>query len=164
MTWQVPVGLRIIMRATIGCVLVLLFSLQAHAHAQDSSWRIEILWGARQLKLLKDGAVVGSYPIATGPRLQRLRHAKIINKAENPPWRDYDGTFYAGGSRDNPLGSRWMGLSIRGPRGRWRGIHGTNDERIIGTRRTHGCFRMRNRDIEFLYRLVPIGTEVVIYE
>jgi lipoprotein-anchoring transpeptidase ErfK/SrfK len=43
-------------------------------------------------------------------------------------------------------------------------IHGTNDEQSIGRPASHGCVRMRNRDVIELYDLVPEGTPVWISE
>lgn len=43
-------------------------------------------------------------------------------------------------------------------------IHGTSDEGNIGTPASIGCIRMRNDDIVELYRLVDIGSEVMIEE
>lgn len=43
-------------------------------------------------------------------------------------------------------------------------IHGTNDEDKIGTPASIGCIRMRNEDIVNLYRMVDIGSEVLIEE
>ena len=42
------------------------------------------------------------------------------------------------------------------------GIHGTNQPRLIPGRPSHGCIRLRNRDILRLGRLMPIGTPVRI--
>jgi hypothetical protein len=42
------------------------------------------------------------------------------------------------------------------------GIHGTNQPGLIPGRPSHGCVRMRNRDIGRLVRLMPIGTPVRI--
>jgi L,D-transpeptidase ErfK/SrfK len=41
------------------------------------------------------------------------------------------------------------------------GIHGTNQEWVIGTRASHGCIRMYNRDVLELFPQVPVGTPVV---
>lgn len=41
-------------------------------------------------------------------------------------------------------------------------IHGTPEERKIGTPASYGCIRMRSRDIVDLYRLVQRGTPVAI--
>jgi lipoprotein-anchoring transpeptidase ErfK/SrfK len=43
-------------------------------------------------------------------------------------------------------------------------IHGTSDENKIGTPASIGCIRMLNEDVIELYRLVKIGTEVLIEE
>jgi len=43
------------------------------------------------------------------------------------------------------------------------GIHGTDEPLSIGTAASHGCVRLRNEDIETLFRIVPIGTVVYIY-
>jgi lipoprotein-anchoring transpeptidase ErfK/SrfK len=41
-------------------------------------------------------------------------------------------------------------------------IHGTNHEAEIGRPASHGCIRMRSKDIAELFDRVPPGTEVVI--
>ena len=40
-------------------------------------------------------------------------------------------------------------------------IHGTNEEWVIGTRASHGCIRMYNKDVLELFPQVPLGTPVV---
>jgi lipoprotein-anchoring transpeptidase ErfK/SrfK len=42
-------------------------------------------------------------------------------------------------------------------------FHGTPYEESIGTAATHGCLRLRDEDIAWLYDQVPIGTRVYIY-
>ena len=42
------------------------------------------------------------------------------------------------------------------------GLHGTNEPNLIPGRPSHGCIRLRNRDIVRLYRLAPTGTPVDI--
>ncbi len=37
-------------------------------------------------------------------------------------------------------------------------IHGTNTSFGIGLRVSHGCVRLRNDDIEYLFKQVPVGT------
>jgi lipoprotein-anchoring transpeptidase ErfK/SrfK len=41
-------------------------------------------------------------------------------------------------------------------------IHGTPDEEPMGVPRSHGCIRMRNKDVIELFDWVPAGTSVVI--
>lgn len=43
-------------------------------------------------------------------------------------------------------------------------LHGTGDDQPMGVARSHGCVRMRNRDIVELFELVPAGTVVEIVE
>ena len=43
------------------------------------------------------------------------------------------------------------------------GIHGTDAPTSIGRGASHGCVRVRNEDIETLFRIVPLGTPVYIY-
>ena len=59
------------------------------------------------------------------------------------------------------LGTRWMEFKkLKG--GGMYGIHGTNEPHLIGLAVSHGCVRMRNRDVEELFELVPPGTKVTI--
>ena len=57
------------------------------------------------------------------------------------------------------LGTRWMGFDITG-----YGIHGTTEPDKIGQQVTAGCVRMRNEEVEELYTLIPVGTEVTIQD
>jgi len=41
-------------------------------------------------------------------------------------------------------------------------IHGTPDSEPMGKPLSHGCIRMRNREIMALFDCVPVGTEVMI--
>jgi hypothetical protein len=42
-------------------------------------------------------------------------------------------------------------------------LHGTNVPNTIGRSVSHGCVRLRNEDIETLYRMIPVGAPVYIY-
>jgi hypothetical protein len=42
-------------------------------------------------------------------------------------------------------------------------LHGTPDKESIGFAATHGCVRLRDDDIEWLYTYVPVGTRVYIF-
>jgi lipoprotein-anchoring transpeptidase ErfK/SrfK len=71
--------------------------------------------------------------------------------------------------RGNPLyGTRALGTSAYSnvltdwPGGGIVGLHGTSQPGLIPGRPSHGCVRLRNRDIERLYRLAPVGTPVLI--
>ena len=55
---------------------------------------------------------------------------------------------------DNPMGL--FALYI----GNMYALHGTNAQFGIGLRVSHGCVRLRNEDIEHLFKQVPVGTRV----
>jgi lipoprotein-anchoring transpeptidase ErfK/SrfK len=42
-------------------------------------------------------------------------------------------------------------------------IHGTPFQKSIGTSATHGCVRMTDEDIEWMYHNVPVGAKVYLY-
>lgn len=109
--------------------------------------------------LTSDGAIVKVYKVATGENnCTPIGTFKIINKIKDPVWYT-EGAIVPAESPDNILGSRWMGLSIKG-----YGIHGTVDSDSIGKQTTSGCVRMLKKDAEELYTIVPSGTEVTIVD
>jgi hypothetical protein len=74
--------------------------------------------------------------------------------------------FRVGGS---PLyGARAMGTAAYSrtltdwPGGGIVGLHGTSEPGLIPGRPSHGCIRLRNRDIKRLYALTPVGTPLLI--
>lgn len=83
---------------------------------------------------------------------------KIVNKLVNPTWFK-TGAVIPPGSQENILGSRWMGFDLAG-----YGIHGTTEPQNLGKQVTQGCVRMANPDVEELYILLPVGTEVTIID
>lgn len=111
----------------------------------------------RKLALLQDGQAVRMFPIAVGAGDTPSPAGEfiIINHAQNPTYR-HEGKVIEPG-RDNPLGTRWLGLSLKG-----YGIHGTNVQSSVGKAVSHGCFRMRKKDVEELYQLVQVGDPVII--
>jgi hypothetical protein len=71
----------------------------------------------------------------------------------------YASPFYGpiafGTSARSPVVTDW-------PDGGFVGIHGTDRPWLIPGRVSHGCIRMRNRDILNLARLMPVGTPVIV--
>lgn len=57
----------------------------------------------------------------------------------------------------NPVGSRWIGLSLPG-----YGIHGTPRPNTVGRPESRGCFRLTNWNAEKLFELVRPGMQVEI--
>jgi len=75
----------------------------------------------------------------------------------------FDNTLYI-----PPMGSK--NRKVDGELGKYRLIlgdgyllHGTPFKESIGLAATHGCVRLRDEDIEWLYEHVPVGTKVYIY-
>lgn len=42
-------------------------------------------------------------------------------------------------------------------------LHGTTDKRSIGTDSTHGCIRLLDADLEWLYQRIPVGARVFVF-
>lgn len=117
--------------------------------------RIVVSIPHRKLALLENGKVVKIYRVAVGAKVSPSPQGEftIVHRIPEP-------TYYAPGviippGADNPLGPRWIGLSAKG-----FGIHGTNQPNSIGRKLSHGCIRMRNRDVEDLFERVRLGDVV----
>jgi len=104
-----------------------------------------------RLALIENNRLVRVYAVAVGADVSPspVGSFRIVNRLTNPTYYRRGKVIPAGAS--NPLGTRWMGLDIKG-----FGIHGTDEPASIGHRRSHGCIRMLNRDVEELFeRLRP---------
>jgi hypothetical protein len=88
-------------------------------------------------------------------------------------WPTPNGDFYVrdrlmGFPKGSIYGAMAFGLNARSavltdwPGGGFVGIHGTNQPYLLPGRVSHGCIRMRDRDILRLARLMPVGTPVTI--
>lgn len=107
----------------------------------------------------KDEEIIKIYVVATGVNSSTpVGNFKIVNKLTHPTWFKA-GAVVAPGSPQNILGSRWLGLDLPG-----YGIHGTTEPQSLGKQITQGCVRMSNPDVEELYTIVPVGTEVTIVD
>ena len=111
------------------------------------------------LLLKSDEEIFKTYIVSTGKNnCTPVGTFKIINKLPNPTW------FKAGAivppeAAENVLGTRWMGFDLAG-----YGIHGTTDPKGLGKQVTQGCVRLSNSDVQELYSIVPVGTEVTVIE
>jgi hypothetical protein len=117
--------------------------------------RIVISLPDHKLILLEGERVVRVFDIAVGKTSTPSPQGdfQIANRVHNPTW--FGPHVVVAPGKANPLGTRWMGLSVAG-----YGIHGTNVPSSIGKSASHGCIRMRNRDVEELFELVSVGTPV----
>lgn len=119
-----------------------------------------------RLRLFKSLKLSKTYRVAVGAEGYDTpaRLYSVTTRQVNPPWsapnRPWAGIFAGrtvpGGSAENPLKARWIGLADG------IGIHGTGDPGSIGSRASHGCIRMTVPDVVDLYPRVPMGTPVLI--
>ncbi len=124
----------------------------------ENSVMIRILRDSKVMQVVSGNQVIKSYPIAVGKKEKPtpIGDFTVINKLENPVWYP-TGKEPVPSGKNNPLGSRWLGLSIKG-----YGIHGTNQPASIGKAASGGCIRMKDKDLKELFGIISIGTSVSI--
>ena len=125
---------------------------------------IVIRRGSNKLTLYNGEKVVRQFGVATGQAVYPtpLGKFQIVVKWRNPWWYPPASPWAAGDKPippgpGNPLGTRWMGLSVPGV-----GIHGTPEDGSIGYSLSHGCIRMHIPQAEWLFNHVSVGTPVYI--
>ncbi len=134
----------------------------AEAIAQEKTGRparrIVVSLPDHKLAVLEDDRVLKVYDTAVGAPVtpSPTGDFTIVTRVSHPTWYTKGRTVPPGAA--NPLGTRWLGLSAKG-----YGIHGTNRPSSIGHDASHGCIRMRNRDVEELFEMVSVGDTVEMY-
>lgn len=115
---------------------------------------------SQNILLLKNNEeIIKTYIVSTGKNnCTPVGTFKIVNKLPNPTWFKA-GAVVSPQSADNVLGTRWMGFDLAG-----YGIHGTVEPKELGKQVTQGCVRLSNADVEELYSIIPLGTEVTVIE
>ncbi len=133
-------------------------------------WRIAVNKGLRELTLERlrgdTWSEFAKFPVGLG-RLNSTPDAQFVisTRLRHPDWYTSDGRIYRYGDPENQLGDYFLKLAMTGDPEKpllGYGIHGTADENSVGKNWSNGCVRMRNRDVEILYYLVPSGTPVKI--
>lgn len=111
------------------------------------------------LILKSNDQILKTYQVSTGKdNSTPLGSFKVMAKLVNPTWYS-SGAVVGPDDLENILGSRWIGISKPG-----YGIHGTTQPETIGMHVTAGCIRMTNEDVEELYSIIPLDTEVTIVD
>jgi len=134
-------------------------NIKARGKLKISKAKYKILVDKSQniLTLLSDDDIIKVYRVSTGENnCTPVGNFKIVNKIIDPVWYT-EKAMVPAESPDNVLGSRWIGFNLPG-----YGIHGTVSPEKIGQQATKGCVRMINAEVEELYKIIPIGTEVTI--
>jgi len=158
----------------------------ASCAAPDTQHHIVISTRDQKLAVLDRGTLMATYPVSTSKfglgdslrssrtPLGQLQIAKKIGDNAPPGTvfkdRIRTGEIVAPNSpgRD-PIVTRILWLRGREAQnanafGRYIYIHGTPEERLIGTPASYGCIRMRSSDIVQLYNIVGVGAAVTIVE
>ena len=112
--------------------------------------------GRLRATLLRDGHPVFSAPVGAGqPQYPTPRGEFYIRDELTGYASPFYGPVAFGTSARSAVLTEW-------PDGGFVGIHGTNEPGLIPGRVSHGCIRLRNRDILRLARLMPVGTPLTI--
>ena len=149
--------------------------------AQRSGTLVTIDVSTNQVFLFRDGELIRSSKAATGSdkilrkgsrvwwfRTPRGLHT-VKRKVVDPVWTKPDWAFIEEGKKvpppDSPLRKE------RGTMGKYAldlgdrvMIHGTNDPKSIGRRVSHGCIRLPHSMLKLLWKEVPVGTPVYIFD
>ncbi len=165
-------------------LLALLIAALLAGCARDRAHVAIISIPDQQMLLLKKGTPIARYPVSTskfglgdipGSKATPLGSMEIVSKfGKGAPV----GTVFKSRRRTgeivgidspgrDPIVTRilWLkGLEHRNERayGRHIYIHGTPEERSIGTPASYGCVRMRSRDVVSLFDTIGVGARVEI--
>lgn len=108
--------------------------------------QIHLSESTHTLRLLSGSHVIRTYPVGIGKNgMTPEGYFTILQKINHPR------------GHDNIYGTRGMVFQNSG-----YAIHGTNHPESVGTSVSLGCIRMFNADVEELYSLVSLGTEVIL--
>jgi L,D-transpeptidase ErfK/SrfK len=97
-----------------------------------------------------------------------LGEHQVQRKVKNPVWVKPDWAFIEEGYKPPPKTSdaRYDDFSL-GDYALYLGdgylIHGTVFQTLLGRRVTHGCVRLGDADLEYVYKTVPLGARVYIF-
>ena len=128
--------------------------------AEDTSLTVDL--SDRTVYLYRDRKLMASYRVAVGqPGWETpVGSFRIRQMVKNPVWQHpiTDEIFPPGDV--NPLGVRWIGFAAE--EHMKLVFHGTTGESSIGQAVSHGCLRMKNRDVTALFSQVSLGTVVTV--
>jgi L,D-transpeptidase ErfK/SrfK len=128
--------------------------------AKDTKLVVDL--GDRRVVVYRHGREIGRYAVAVGQAGWETPSGqfKIHQMRRDPEWRHPITKVVIPAGPDNPLGDRWIGF-YQGEQ-MALGFHGTPNESLVGQAVSHGCLRMRNRDIEAMFEQVGNGVAVVV--
>lgn len=133
----------------------------------NGTFQVRVNKTRSDLVVTLNGRFFKRYRIGTGKFGKTPAGTFVVSeRIAQPVWWKPDGKAVPYGTPDNILGTHWLALKATGatPAISGYGIHGTWDEASIGKAESAGCVRLRNSEVQELYVMLPIGTEVVIEE
>lgn len=121
----------------------------------------------RQLYLIEDDQyIVKSFDVGVGKSSKwqtPVGTYKILTKTLNPGWKHpYKASVKIKPNQKNPLGKYWLGFHNNSQNQEY-GIHGTPNAKSVGKFVSHGCVRMHDADVKYLFEHVDYGTPVFVY-
>src|SRR5215475_13272313 len=167
---------RVWLASFVALVAILSLTSLSYAHTTDvvefsgfAPGTIVVKTSERRLYFVLDNARAIRFPVGVGKAgMTWTGRARVEGKYIRPAWAAPSSIrrenprlprVIPGGAPNNPMGE--AALTLRG--GEYA-IHGTNRPSSIGGFVSHGCIRMYNEDIRELYRLVRVGTPVIVEE
>ena len=151
--WVVPTLAALLTPSALAQDVRVLAAAPARARRQ-----VMVSVADRKLAVMEKGAVLRVFPVAVGAEVSPSPTGRfeIVSRLTEPTY--YHSGIVIPAGDDNPLGPRWVGFNKKG-----YGIHGTNAPRSIGKAASHGCIRLRNRDIVEFFAMVSVGDTVEIH-
>jgi len=121
-----------------------------------TSW-LRIDTRTRRLRLVRDGKVILRARIGVGRRMWPTPRGEfyVRSRLSGPRLGAIYGPLAFGTSATSDVLTDWPGGGVVG-------IHGTDEPGLIPGRISHGCIRLRNRDIVRLGKRLQIGTPITI--
>lgn len=132
------------------------------------TWSLTVDKSLFRMWLLYEGAPFKEYVVAIGSPQHPTPAATftVRSKSPKPAWTPPADTGLKGqipyGHKDNPLGEYWIALEHDTFDG--FGIHGTNDESVIGTAASRGCVRMHNSEVVEMASIAFPGMPLTVVE
>lgn len=128
--------------------------------AKDTKLVVDL--GDRRVVVYRHGQEIARYAVAVGQAGWETPAGefKIHQMRRDPEWRHPITKVVIPTGPENPLGDRWIGF-YQGEH-MALGFHGTPNESLVGQAVSHGCLRMRNRDINAMFDQVGTGVVVVV--
>lgn len=129
---------------------------------QPSLMRVVVRTKARRVYVYEGNVITASFAIAVGKKGWETPPGQyqVFSKEVNPVFKNFKTGNVIRPGANNPLGVRWIGFWTDGKT--QLGFHGTNQPELIGQAVSHGCIRMKNKDVVALFEKVSIGTPVIV--